>query len=93
MCATSFVIFLTTNPSIYLLLYKLKNGLKQFLEFSVLYGSSVRENYVLTLSGQINGEWRRRLPAKPLTHDRTIVRRQTDRRDVLQKNIYIKTGS
>ena len=31
------------------------------------------ENCVLTLS-QINGELRRRLPAKPLIHDRTIAR-------------------
>ena len=150
--------------------YKLKNGLKQFLEFSVLYGSSVRlfyctvylykmprrnripiehrerivrafedeaegyllladtlgvnrstargivaryiregrirdrprggrnnlrvddemrdcleeiinENCVLTLS-QINGELRRRLPAKPLIHDRTIARRKFRRNAV-----------
>ena len=33
----------------------------------------VNENYVLTLS-QMNGELRRRLPAKPLIHDRTIDR-------------------
>ena len=33
----------------------------------------INENCVLTLS-QINGELRRRLPAKPLIHDRTIAR-------------------
>ena len=33
----------------------------------------INENCVLTLS-QINGELRRRLPAKPLIHDRTVAR-------------------
>ena len=37
LCATSFVFFFNYKP-----VYKLKNGLKQFLEFFVLYGSSVR---------------------------------------------------
>ena len=33
----------------------------------------INENCVLTLS-QINGELRRRLPTKPLIHDRTVAR-------------------
>ena len=33
----------------------------------------INENCVLTLS-QVNGELRRRLPAKPLIHDRTVAR-------------------
>ena len=36
-------------------------------------GSSVSENCVLKLS-QINEKFRRRLPAKPLIHDRTVAR-------------------
>ena len=45
----------------------------QILEFSVPCGSSVSENCVLKLS-QINEKFRRRLPAKPLIHDRTVAR-------------------
>ena len=60
----------------------------------------IKENCVLTLS-QINGELRRRLPAKPLIHDRTVARNlegmlfrvklvwpvpaDRNRRDVLQR--------
>ena len=60
----------------------------------------INENYVLTLS-QINGEFRRRLPAKPLIHDRNVARNlegmlfrvklvrpipaDRNRRDVLQR--------
>ena len=43
------------------------------VKFSVPYGSSVGENCVLKLS-QINEKFRRRLPAKPLIHDRTVAR-------------------
>ena len=51
--------------------YKLKNGLKQLVEFSVLHCSSVRENCVLTL---VNGELTRRPPAKLCRiHDRTVA--------------------
>ena len=60
----------------------------------------INENCVLTLS-QINGEFRRRLPDKPLIHDRTIARNlegmlfrvklvrpvpaERNRRDILQR--------
>ena len=60
----------------------------------------INENYALTLS-QINGELSRRLPAKPLIHDRTVARNlegmlfrvklvrsvpaDRNRRDVLQR--------
>ena len=37
----------------------------------------INENCVLTLS-QVNGELRRRLPAKPLIHDRTVARNLED---------------
>ena len=58
----------------------------------------INENCVLTLS-MINGELRRRLPAKPLIHDRTVARKRMlfgvklarpvladrNRRDILQR--------
>ena len=68
----------------------------------------ISENCVVTPS-QINGELRRRLPAKPLIHDRAAaqslegmlfrvklvlaVPADRNRRDVLQKGMNMETGS
>ena len=61
MCATGFVIFFLHKP-----VYKLKNGLKQFLEFSVLYCSAVLFSCILVQNATKN-----RIPIK---HRERIVR-------------------